>query len=128
MSELHSVNQRDDAPIEIDSIDQEEGGDGGTGGTAVATVPEVRTQPDRRVDVMPPWKVLLHNDDLSAMEDVVKAIKHLTSLTLEESVTCMLEAHEQGVALLLTTHKEHAELLVEQFCTKLLTVTIEPDR
>jgi ATP-dependent Clp protease adaptor protein ClpS len=31
-----------------------------------------------------------------------------------------------GVALVLVTHKERAELYVEQFASKRLTVTIEP--
>ena len=38
----------------------------------------------------------------------------------------MLEAHETGVTLLVETHREHAELLQEQFQSKQLTVTIEP--
>jgi ATP-dependent Clp protease adapter protein ClpS len=36
------------------------------------------------------------------------------------------EAHNTGVALLLVTHKERAELYVDQFKSKSLTVTIEP--
>jgi ATP-dependent Clp protease adapter protein ClpS len=39
----------------------------------------------------------------------------------------MLEAHQRGISLLLTTHREHAELLHEQFHSKHLTVTIEPE-
>ena len=34
-------------------------------------------------------------------------------------------AHNTGLALLLTTHRERAELYVEQFHSKKLTVTIE---
>ena len=38
------------------------------------------------------------------------------------------EAHETGVALLLVTHKERAELYQDQFESKgLTTVTIQPD-
>ena len=39
----------------------------------------------------------------------------------------VLEAHRTGVSLLLSTHQEHAELLAEQFASKSLTVTIEPE-
>jgi hypothetical protein len=39
----------------------------------------------------------------------------------------MDEADKTGVALLLTTHKERAELYKDQFESKGLTVTIEPD-
>jgi len=97
------------------------------GGAAVAVEEATRTRPERRVERMPPWKVLLHNDDHNIMEDVVKTIRQITSLTLEESVHRMLEAHRRGVALLLVTHREHAELLQEQFTSKTLIVTIEPD-
>jgi hypothetical protein len=39
----------------------------------------------------------------------------------------MDEADKTGVALLLTTHKERAELYKDQFESKGLTVTIEPE-
>jgi ATP-dependent Clp protease adaptor protein ClpS len=88
-----------------------------------------RTRPaPARVDRMPPWKVLLHNDDVNEMESVVETIVELTPLKEQEALLCMIEAHKTGVALLLATHREHAELLQEQFASKRLTVTIEPDR
>jgi ATP-dependent Clp protease adapter protein ClpS len=46
---------------------------------------------------------------------------------LEEAVIRTLEAHESGLALLLVTHKERAELYVDQFGTFSITLTIEPD-
>jgi len=95
----------------------------GKNGTATLTRP--RPTRSRR---LPPWKVLLHNDDVSDMADVVIAIQEFAKLTREEAIVRMLEAHTDGIALLLSTHREHAELIVEQFLTKQLTVTIEPDR
>ena len=53
-------------------------------------------------------------------------IVELTTLNRREAVQRMLEAHQRGLALLLTTHREHAELLCEQFASKHLTVTVEP--
>jgi ATP-dependent Clp protease adapter protein ClpS len=75
---------------------------------------------------LPPWRVLLHNDDKNEMLFVVKTVMELTPLGEQESKTRTLEAHETGVALLLVTHKERAELYQEQFKSKGLTVTIEP--
>lgn len=75
---------------------------------------------------LPPWKVLLHNDDKNEMEYVVGTIVELTPLNEQDAVSRMQEAHKTGVALLLTTHKERAELYHEQFQSKGLTVTIEP--
>ena len=75
---------------------------------------------------LPPWKVLLHNDDKNEMMFVIETIVSLTPLNEQAAKQRTLEAHESGVALLLTTHKERAELYKEQFASKSLTVTIEP--
>jgi ATP-dependent Clp protease adaptor protein ClpS len=96
--------------------------------TAVADEQKAATRP-RKTPPQPmrPWKVILHNDDVNVFEDVVLVIRKLTSLTKRESILRTLEAHEKGAALLLVTHKERAELYVEQFASCGLTVTSEPD-
>lgn len=76
---------------------------------------------------LPRFKVLLHNDDHNTMEYVVRVIQKLTPLSKEEAILRMREAHETGVSLLLVTHKERAELYVEQFASCGLTTTIEPE-
>src|SRR5438067_12841916 len=76
--------------------------------------------------LLPPWKVLLHNDDKNDMLFVIDTIMELTPLGEQDAKLRTLEAHETGVALLLTTHKERAELYKDQFESKGLTVTIEP--
>jgi len=102
-------------------------GAGGQGGAAVQSKPVRRKTPKRKPPKqLPPWKVLLHNDDKNDMLFVVQTILELTPLKEQEAVLRMKEAHETGVALLLTTHKERAELYREQFQSKGLTVTIEP--
>jgi len=75
---------------------------------------------------MPPWKVLLHNDDKNDIGFVVRTIMELTPLDETEAKDRTDEANETGIALLLTTHKERAELYQEQFTSKGLVVTIEP--
>ncbi len=77
--------------------------------------------------LLPPFRVILHNDDENSMEHVEATILELTPLKKEEALLRMLEAHQTGCALLLVTHKERAELYAEQFHSKSLTVTIEPD-
>ena len=92
--------------------------------TAVAMIPvPTRRKPKR----LPPYKVLLHNDDVNDFGHVIMSILRLTTLTQEDAITRALEAHEMGVALLLVTHRERAELYSEQFASLRLTVTIEPD-
>ncbi len=75
---------------------------------------------------LPPWKVLLHNDDKNAFEFVIATVVELTPLPQQEAEVRTKEANDSGVALLLTTHKERAELYQDQFQSKGLVVTIEP--
>ncbi|HEY1685101.1 MAG TPA: ATP-dependent Clp protease adaptor ClpS [Tepidisphaeraceae bacterium] len=75
---------------------------------------------------LPPWKVLLHNDNKNDVPYVIETIVQLTPLGEQTAKLRTLEAHTAGVSLLLSTHKERAELYREQFQSKGLTVTIEP--
>ena len=95
-------------------------------GAAVAK-PVRKRQPRRKPpQPLPPWKVLLHNDDKNEIFFVIKTIMELTPLNEQDAKQRTVEANDTGVALLLTTHKERAELYQEQFQSKGLTVTIEP--
>jgi ATP-dependent Clp protease adapter protein ClpS len=85
--------------------------------------PESRPQPN---DTLPPFKVVLHDDHHSEMGHVVKAIMELTRLAKNDAILRMQEAHLHGLAVLLKTHRERAELYVEQFAARQLTVTVEP--
>ena len=99
---------------------------GGSIGTAVAA-PRQETAPAAPTPTqLPPWRVLLHNDDKNEMIFVIHAIVELTPLNRQEALNKMLEAHDRGVALLVVTHKERAELYQDQFQSKGLVVTIEP--
>ena len=90
-----------------------------------ATVTEPQTK--RKTRRLPPYKVLLHNDDVNSFEHVILTILKLTPLKEVEAVEKTIEAHERGLALLLVTNRERAELYCEQFATYKLTVTCEPD-
>jgi ATP-dependent Clp protease adaptor protein ClpS len=101
------------------------------GGTAVKPKRSRRAKPqykpqNKPPQPLPPWKVLLHNDSKNEMMFVVRTVVELTPLNEQESKVRTLEAHETGVALLLVTHKERAELYQDQFKSKGLTTTIEP--
>ncbi len=99
----------------------------GESGAALKSKPVKRQRPKRKPPKqLPQWKVLLHNDDVNERGFVVRTIVELTPLQEQEAYVRMKEADETGVALLLTTHKERAELYKDQFESKGLTVTIEP--
>lgn len=95
----------------------------GEGTTAVQTKPVPVKRPPQ---LLPPYNVLLHNDDVNEVLFVVETIVMLTPLNAQDAVEKMKEAHETGTSLLLTTHLERAELIQQQFASRGLTVTVEP--
>jgi ATP-dependent Clp protease adapter protein ClpS len=105
-----------------------DGGKGGAGSAATAPKRKRQTRPKSKPpQPLPPWKVLLHNDDKNDMPFVITTVVELTPLKEQEAKQRTLEAHETGVALLLVTHQERAELYKDQFTSKGLVVTIEPE-
>lgn len=94
-------------------------------GTATAVPTKKPGAPSRGPKELPPYKVLLHNDDVNDFDYVIHSVVKLTSLSREEAILRTLEAHESGVALLLVTHRERAELYMEQFTSCKITVTLE---
>lgn len=76
----------------------------------------------------PRYRVLLHNDDYNSMEYVVQVlVKTVTSLTIPQAVSIMMQAHNNGTALVITCAQEHAEFYSETLQAHGLTSTIEPD-
>ena len=129
MSEYQGSDQEKD-PATPQGPAKPEGADkDGKGGSATATAKpkrKAKTAPKPKPPgMLPPWKVLLHNDDKNDMGFVVDTIVELTPLKKQDAELRMKEADETGVALILVTHKERAELYQEQFESKGLTVTIE---
>lgn len=98
----------------------------GSGVATLVTPARKPAPPKQKPKQLPPYKVLLHNDDVNTFEHVVKSIRRLTTLTTQEALIKALEAHEDGVSMLLVTHRERAELFAEQFASLSMTVTIEP--
>ena len=92
--------------------------------TSTATATRPSTAKPRQ---LPLYKVILHNDDVNYMDHVVETIVMLTPLNEQDAVERALEANDVGCALLLVIHKERAELYAEQFRSRSLIVSIEPD-
>jgi ATP-dependent Clp protease adaptor protein ClpS len=89
----------------------------------------VRPAPARPApDVLPPWRVVLHNDDHNDMDHVVESIMRVVRLNRPSATRCMVEAHRKGCCQVVATHREKAEFLAEQLRSYRLTVTIEPVR
>ncbi len=76
----------------------------------------------------PKYRVLLHNDDAIPMEHVVQVLlQTIPNLTQPQAVSVMMEAHTNGIALVITCEFEHAEFYCETLKMHSLTSTIEPD-
>jgi ATP-dependent Clp protease adaptor protein ClpS len=75
----------------------------------------------------PNYRVLLHNDDFNGMEYVVHVLMStVPQLSEPQAINVMMEAHEHGMALVITCAQEHAEFYCETLKSHGLTSTIEP--
>ena len=95
---------------------------------APTTTPETPTVPDvdRRTHILPPYKVLLHNDNVNSMDHVVRSLlRSVPGLSRAAAVRIMLEAHFTGVALVTTCPLELAELYRDRLQSCGLTATVE---
>jgi ATP-dependent Clp protease adaptor protein ClpS len=81
-----------------------------------------------RTKLLPPYKVLIHNDDFNEMNYVVFALLHsVNSLSMQDAERIMLTAHLIGQAVVVVCPKEAAEYYQERLLSYNLTATIEPD-
>ena len=89
-----------------------------------AVVPVERTRTLR--ETLPPYRVVLHNDDVNSMAHVVHALRaSVPDLTAERATEIMLEAHANGQAEVITCPLELAELYRDRLESFGLTATIE---
>jgi ATP-dependent Clp protease adaptor protein ClpS len=86
---------------------------------AEPTVVNPRTKPrdasqTRRV---PPYNLILANDDHHSKEFVVEVLRKILGMPKEKAVGLMMEAHKSGRAVIWTGPREVAELKAEQVHT-----------
>jgi ATP-dependent Clp protease adaptor protein ClpS len=106
-----------DPPIATQTPSRESGG-----AAVMEKAPERVRQPQRR------YKVLLHNDPVNSMEYVVSTLRQVVpSLSEQDAIAVMLEAHNTGVGLVIVCDIEPAEFYCESLKAKGLTSTIEPE-
>ncbi len=89
---------------------------------------ETLTKSSTTRKLAPRYRVLLHNDDFNSMEYVVQTLMQtVPSITQPQAVDIMMEAHTNGMALVITCAQEHAEFYCETLQNHGLISTIEPD-
>ena len=82
----------------------------------------------QRAKLLPPYNLILFNDDYNEMTYVVAVLlRTINRLSRREAEQIMLTAHLSGSAVVVTCPKEIAEHYQEQLLNYGLTATIEPD-
>lgn len=96
-------------------------------GTARAAAPRTDEEVRQILRLLPRYRVLLHNDDVHAMDEVVLALLRVVpALGPQGATRVMLEAHTHGSAEVVVCPKEQAEYYRERLEGFGLTSTIEP--
>lgn len=92
------------------------------------TPPQTDQDRDVRRRLLPPYKVILHNDDHNQIPHVVTALrKSVPGMTLGKATAIMWEAHTSGKAIVISCPLELAELYQQRLLSFGLTATIEKD-
>ncbi len=114
---LSLMNAENLASLPLRSANQE------SGSTAV-----IEKEKQRIRKPSPRYKVLLHNDPVNSMEYVVATLRQVVpSLSEQDAIAVMLEAHNTGIGLVIVCDIEPAEFYCESLQAKGLTSTIEPE-
>jgi len=90
------------------------------------TVPDLRLNEELLMKLLPPYHVILHNDDVHTFDDVARALNRVIGVSLERGYELADVVHNSGQAVVATCRKEQAELYRERLEGYKLTVTIEP--
>jgi ATP-dependent Clp protease adaptor protein ClpS len=92
--------------------------------TTTPTRPDIGTED--KPFILPPWSVILHNDDHNDMLHVVRSlVKSVPKLGASRAMKIMLEAHNHGKAVVTICPLELAELYRDRLLSFGLTATIE---
>ena len=100
-------------------------------------LPELDEETDQSVRHLPPYNVVLINDDDHTFDYVIRMLKQLFGHPETKGFQMAEEVHKSGRVIVLTTTKEHAELKQDQIhafgpdpllprCKGSMTAEIEP--
>lgn len=98
---------------------------------ASETAPDVIERRDTAEE--PPYRILIHNDDVTTFDFVIRVLQRIFQLSREVAEHIALTAHIKGIALVAVRPKSEAERLVKQahLAARLegypLTFTLEPE-
>ena len=85
-----------------------------------------RIREQERAAILPPYAVILHNDDVNEMLYVVQSLLVcVPELDAQQATEVMLQAHLHGQARVIACPLERAELYRDRLESRGLTATIE---
>ena len=82
--------------------------------------------PVEKKRTIPRFRVVLLQSSIDDLMFIVRSLMEVTRFPRAEATHKMWESYHCGRSVLLITYLERAELYVEQFASKGLSVTIEP--
>jgi ATP-dependent Clp protease adaptor protein ClpS len=85
-----------------------------TPGSDVQVTPRQQTREQTRTRRLPPFNVILENDDYHSIEFVVTVLRKALGFAEERAYQLTMQAHTGGKAVVWTGPKEVAELKAEQ--------------
>jgi ATP-dependent Clp protease adaptor protein ClpS len=94
---------------------------------------ELEEIPVAETELEPPYRILIHNDDVTPMDFVVAVLRSVFTLTTSDAMAVMLEAHYTGLSHVMTLPHEEAKYRVGKAHSLAraagypLTFSIEPE-
>ena len=83
-------------------------------------------KPDALKNKSPKYKVLLHNDPVNSMEYITFVLREVVpQLSEQDAIAIMLEAHNNGIGLVIVCDLEPAEFYSESLKSKGVSSSIE---
>src|SRR6187401_2537081 len=86
-----------------------DGGTGNPGGPTAATKSRPKRKTKQTTKQLPPWNVVLLNDDDHTYDYVVEMLGKVCYHPVERAMQMAKEVDSTGRVIVLTTHKERAE-------------------
>lgn len=104
----------DESPWSPDTFGGESAQLASPAATATRVRPSVRPRQDEDEGLLKPWNVVLLDDDHHTYEYVMRMVMSLFGVSVTRAFAIAKTVDDNGRAVCLTTHKELAELKVDQ--------------
>ena len=78
------------------------------------TTPDIEIVTGEAVDLEPPWRVIIHNDDVTPFDFVIQVLKTIFKLGADIAEHVTMIAHITGLAHVCTRPRTEAETLVNK--------------